>query len=136
MAPDPAEWTVFEELNRRRLEMGLPAFSPAPALFLSAHRHSVDQATAGFFGHTGSDGSDPGARMRAAGYAWANWGEAVARSKPGDYAGAVQSFLDSPPHHEILFTTAFTEAGVGVGYGNGGFPYWTIDVANPRGQTY
>lgn len=132
-AIDPAEAAVFAELNRRRVEIGLPELRPAPALFASAHAHSLDQAVAGFFGHTGSDGSDAGARMRAAGYSWANWGEAVGRSKAGDIGGIVDALFNSPSHHEILFTTAFTEGGAGVAYAQNGAPYWTIDVANPRG---
>jgi uncharacterized protein YkwD len=136
LAADPAEQAIFAEINRRRSELGLPQFTPAPALFAAAHRHSQDQSAAGFFGHTGTDGSDAGARMRAAGYNWANWGEAVARSKPGDIAGVVQALLDSPAHRDILFTTSFTEGGAGVAYSPEGIPYWTIDVANPRGLTY
>lgn len=134
MAIDPAEYAVFAEVNRRRVEIGLPELRPAASLFASARAHSLDQAANCFFGHTGSDGSDPGARMRAAGYNWANWGEAVARSKPGDVAGAVSALFNSPPHYDILFTTAFTEGGAGVAYAGDGVPYWTIDVANPRGR--
>ncbi len=133
LAIDPAEYAVFAEVNRRRVELGLPELRPAASLFASAHAHSVDQAVAGFFGHTGSDGSDAGARMRAAGYNWANWGEAVGRSQGGDIGGIVDAFFNSPSHHEILFTTAFTEGGAGVAYAQNGAPYWTIDVANPRG---
>jgi uncharacterized protein YkwD len=132
LSVDPAEQAAFDELNRRRSELGLAALRPVATLFASAHIHSQDMAAARFFGHTGTDGSDAGARMRAAGYNWANWGEAVARSKPGDIGGVVQALLGSPPHREILFSGAFTDGGVGVSYSPEGVPYWTFDVANPR----
>ncbi|NLX42506.1 MAG: hypothetical protein GXY79_03405 [Chloroflexi bacterium] len=128
-----AEAMAFlDEVNRRRGELGLAPLRPAQALFVSAQRHSDDQAQLNFFSHQGSDGSDPGQRMAAAGYSWANWGEAVGRSAPHDHVGVVQALWDSPPHHAILFTAAFTEAGTGVAYPPDGVPYWTIDLANPR----
>lgn len=133
LAIDPAEYEVFAEVNRRRVELGLPELRPAASLFASARVHSLDQAANCFFSHTGSDGSDAGARMRAAGYNWANWGEALGRSNPGDAAGVVTALFNSPPHYEILFTTAFTEGGAGVAYSGDGIRYWSIDVANPRG---
>jgi len=129
---DPAEQALFDAINGIRSSQGLSPLRASAALFASARHHSQDMAAGSFFGHDGTDGSDAGARMHAAGYAWANWGETVSRSRAGDIGGAAQALFDSAPHREILFTSTFVDGGVGVAYSPEGVPYWTVDVANPR----
>lgn len=55
-------------LNHQRAAAGLAPLSRSRPLDRAAAAHAQDQAQGGFFGHTGSDGSNAHARIRLAGY--------------------------------------------------------------------
>jgi uncharacterized protein YkwD len=136
----PAAWVALEdatltEINRRRslgASCGGETFGPAGPLAMQAQLrqaarcHSMDMGENDFFSHTGSDGSDPGARIRRAGYAPRTWGENIAAGY-STVADVVQGWMDSPGHCRNIMNGSFNETG--VGYGN--FPgttyrhYWT-----------
>src|SRR5262249_29681030 len=65
---DQWEAGVVELVNRERSSRRLPILSRAPELDLAALRHSLDMATHGFTGHTGSDGSSFSDRITASGF--------------------------------------------------------------------
>lgn len=92
-APTVAEQVFLERLNDARanpsaygasLGLDLSRAAPAPPLAFdprlidAARGHSKDMSDRGYFSHTGSDGSTPGQRARAAGFAWTGWAESIA----------------------------------------------------------
>lgn len=136
----PAAWVMLEdstlaEINRRRAmgaNCGGTDYPPAGPLTMQAQLrqaarcHSADMGENNFFSHTGSDGSDPGARIRRAGYAPRTWGENIAAGY-STVTDVVQGWMDSPGHCRNIMNDSFNETG--VGYGN--YPgtmyrhYWT-----------
>ncbi|BCL26682.1 hypothetical protein GCM10017557_15410 [Streptomyces aurantiacus] len=125
-AADPAA-AVAAELNGHRTEAGCHRVRLRAALTRAAQTHSADMARHERLGHTGTDGSSPQDRMRAAGYRPTRSGEVVVAGT--DTAGAaVEAWMDSPPHRDIILTCRYTDAGIGVADGPGG-PWWTLDLA-------
>ncbi|GAA2324459.1 CAP domain-containing protein [Streptomyces kunmingensis] len=121
---------VVADVNERRAEAGCRPVRLRSSLNRAARAHSADMARSGRLEHTGSDGSDPLQRMRAAGYRPAYAGEAIADG--ADTASAVVTlWMDSPSHRDLILTCRFTHAGVGMADGSGG-PWWTLDLAAKR----
>jgi hypothetical protein len=109
-----------------------------PRLIQSARDHSQDMNVNNYFGHTGSDGSDPGQRMSAAGFPWSSWAESIAAgfSTPESaLAGLIQDngVPDLGHRRQLLsidsFYQPFQEVGVGIiQNGSGAYHnYYTID---------
>ncbi|HET9644516.1 MAG TPA: CAP domain-containing protein [Burkholderiaceae bacterium] len=109
------------------------SFGPAPALawnnalIASSTRHSTDMATNNFFSHTGSDGSDPGQRMLAAGYNWSTWGENIAAGYPS-VASVVDAWMASPGHCANIMNANFKDIGLACVKGGSYGMYWTMDL--------
>jgi uncharacterized protein YkwD len=116
------------------------SFGPAAALgwdtrlTTAAAVHSQDMQAHNYFDHTGSDGSTPGDRVTAAGYAWQTTGENIAAG----YSSAetvVDAWIGSPGHCANLLNPQFTQVGVACVAGDGGNTYrnyWTMELARPR----
>ena len=115
-------------------------FAPAPALawntalITAATSHALDMARNDLASHTGSDGSDGGQRMSAAGYAWSTWGENI-----GWGFGSVQAMVDwwmaSPVHCANIMKPQFKDVGMACVKGTSTdtwSTYWTMDLAAPR----
>jgi hypothetical protein len=95
-----------------------------PLLILSARNHSQWMLDNDQFSHTGVDNSDPGQRMKTAGYPFAGswaWGENIGwRGTAGnpDLASFTSfihdSLVRSPGHRENLMSPDFDELGVGI----------------------
>jgi uncharacterized protein YkwD len=115
-------------------------FGPAAALgwdtrlTTAAAVHSQDMSSQNFFDHTGSNGSTPGQRVTAAGYAWQTTGENIAAG----YASAeavVDAWIGSPGHCANLLNPQFTQVGVACVPGGSSSTYssyWTMELARPR----
>ena len=115
-------------------------FAPAaalrwqPALAQAALRHSDDMQSANFFSHTGSDGSNAGQRITAAGYAWRSWAENIAAGQPS-VASVMSGWMGSPGHCANLMNPGLRDIGVACvkgGAGNSFTTYWTMELATPR----
>jgi uncharacterized protein YkwD len=115
-----AEQRVLELVNKARAEgrrCGRRRFGPAAPLTLSkalsraAAAQAADMAANGFMGHSGSDGSSAGERVRRAGYRWRSVGENVAAGHP-DADAVVQGWLESPGHCTNIMGAQFDEMGV------------------------
>ena len=111
-----------------------PAFTWNGALANAAARHSGDMALNNFFSHTGSDGSNAGARIAAAGYSYASWAENIAAGT-SSATGAFDLWRDSTSGHcEAMMSTRWTQIGAsclarpGTTYRY----YWTLDFGLPR----
>ena len=77
-----------------------------PQLNDAADSHSQWMLNSGKFSHTGADGSDPGARMKAAGYSFAGswaWGENIVWYGT---TGTLNVATAAAQHHDILFKSA------------------------------
>ena len=79
-APPPASTSndAIALTNQERANAGLAPLSANGALNSAAAVHSADQAARNQMTHTGSNGSNAGDRIRAAGYSPGTWGENVA----------------------------------------------------------
>jgi uncharacterized protein YkwD len=107
-------------LNRERAKHGLPALRRNAVLEATAQRYSEDMDRLHFFAHEAPNGSDPGERMRAAGYPVSTslvgenlyWG-AAQHAPP---ARAMRGWMESPGHRANVLRPQFTEVGVGVTY--------------------
>jgi len=80
------------------------------SLETAAQRHSTDMAVNNFFRHTGSDGTNAGQRISAAGYPWHAWGENIAAGY-ATVESVVTGWLDSPGHCGNIMNPTVTEMG-------------------------
>lgn len=88
-----------------------PALSWKASLAQGAARHSQDMVDKSFFSHTGSDGSNAGQRISAAGYSWSRWGENIAYGYTSS-AAVVDGWMKSEGHCRNIMNAAFTEMGL------------------------
>ncbi|MSU21697.1 MAG: hypothetical protein EXS30_09915 [Pedosphaera sp.] len=103
-----------------------PPLSMNPALTEAARAHSRDMVATGLYGHTGTNGSTPGDRIKAAGYAWSNYGENVFEGAESPEHGHATFEVDwgknpdtggiqSPPGHRLtIHSSKYNEVGVGL----------------------
>ncbi len=117
------EAAILREVNRVRVARGLNSLSPSPSLHSAATGHSRAMLELGFFGHESADGTAFSDRIRRhyASRGWRMWsvGEALLATHAGetmDPVAIVQAWLDSPPHREIVLSSAWRDSGIGVLY--------------------
>lgn len=109
------EGQVLYQINQARANAGVEAVKSNSALASAARRHSKDMAQHNFFSHTGSDGSTPFVRIKAAGYSYRVAGEII-YAGPGKYNNAysaVSRWLGSDAHRKILLDPKYSEVGIG-----------------------
>ncbi|MFI1198192.1 CAP domain-containing protein [Streptomyces sp. NPDC020883] len=119
---------VVELVNKERGKAGCAPLTVNAKLTKAAQAHSQDMADHRRMSHTGSDGSDPGARMKSAGYNWTTYGENVAYG----YAtpeSAMVGWMSSPGHRRNILDCSFKEIGVGLAQPG---DYWTQDFATAQ----
>ena len=87
----------------------------------AAYRHSADMKAKNYFSHTAPDGSNPGTRIKAAGYDWKAYGENIAHNYPDEHA-VVEGWLKSVNHCKTIMGAYFKEMGAGRAGA-----YWTQD---------
>jgi uncharacterized protein YkwD len=130
--PSDLESRLVGLINQERARQALSPLSLDERLREAARCHSQDMATSDFFSHTGSDGSTPADRMRAAGYPLGR-GDEVLAANSGDPAVVLTAWMGSLPHRATLMDSEFVHIGVGYAfhsdatYGH----YWTVNVALP-----
>jgi uncharacterized protein YkwD len=92
-----------------------------------------DLAAHSVLSHSGSDGSDPGARATRSGYRWRVVGENVA-SGPQTAEEAVAGWLASPDHCENIMDPRYREMGIAfaVNPRSSGVIYWSQVFGLPR----
>jgi uncharacterized protein YkwD len=113
--------------NAERHDAGCSALRLDTRLRTAARRHSAEMARFGYFSHTGQNGSDPGRRMRDAGYPTSGgWAENIARGYP-DPASVMDGWMNSPGHRANILNCSLRALGVGVVRSQGGRVYWTQD---------
>ncbi|MEV6400057.1 sigma-70 family RNA polymerase sigma factor [Streptomyces sp. NPDC051907] len=139
-APDPAPapnpgnsgfaQEVTQLVNAERAKQGCGPVSGNSQLDTAAQRHSADMAARDYFDHTSPDGTDPGDRIKAAGYQWSTYGENIARGQQSP-ASVMEGWMNSPGHRANILNCDFKEIGVGKHDASGG-PWWT-QVFGARG---
>jgi len=126
---------ILDLINEKRIAHGCNTVSGDDQLRAAAERHAVDiRDHPQHFGspgtnpplsdiHRGTDGTDGGARIAAAGYSpLLEWGEIIywAPGAPGNTPQAtVEWWMNSPDHRSQIETCSYKQAGVGVLYPNG-----------------
>ncbi|MFD4789479.1 CAP domain-containing protein [Streptomyces sp. NPDC058459] len=119
---------VVELVNAERTKAGCSPVQLNSTLSKAAQDHSADMAAHNTMSHTGSDGSDPGSRITAAGYRWSAYGENVAYgySTPEQ---VMAGWMNSTGHRENILNCSFKEIGVGLAQPGS---YWTQDFGTAR----
>ncbi len=93
-------------------------------LATASYDHSLDMNNNDFFSHTGSNGSNTGQRLSAAGYPWRSYGENIAAGYQNEQA-VVDGWLRSEGHCRNIMNAGVKEMGVGRGG-----TYWTQVLAS------
>jgi uncharacterized protein YkwD len=116
------EAAVIREVNRVRVAEGLRPLQASPSLRTAARGHSRAMLEHGFFAHESLDGTAFSERIRRhySNRGWMKWsvGEALLAGT-GDTLeprAIVATWLDSPPHREILMSPTWRETGIGALY--------------------
>jgi uncharacterized protein YkwD len=116
-------------INAARREANIPELTVNAQLISAAQGHSQDMACNNFLSHTGSDGSDMGHRLLAAGYAWSGFLEIIAIGTPQD---AMRQWRNDAGHWDAVLSSGVTEIGIGYAYyaqsDFGG--YFTVDMGS------
>lgn len=107
LLPDNA---VGQALNRERAAAGLAPLTRSALLSQAAERLSRDMEANGFFGHTGSDGSDNTTRIRDTGYGGCFFAENLTQGSD-TATGAMARWMDSAPHRANALDKRATEYG-------------------------
>ncbi len=98
--------------------------------------HSMDMASHGEAGHTGSDGSTADERLTREGYHWGSVGENVAVGYPSADE-VVRAWLSSKGHCMNIMNPGFNEIGSawawGIYRGGSSARYWTLVLGAVRG---
>lgn len=126
------EQRILELTNAERARAGCPAMRLNDDLNEAAAGHSADMAHQNFFGHGGSDGSDPAERAQSAGFQGDYIGENIAAG--GENADQTfRQWMEAAPHRDNILDCAFTDLGVG----HAATPhslyhhYWTQELGRP-----
>ncbi|TNF23310.1 MAG: CAP domain-containing protein [Rhodobacteraceae bacterium] len=111
------EEAALDPVNRFRRRQGRQALRWSPVLAAVAQAHAEDMARNGFFSHSGSDGSDVGARVSRAGYRWCAVAENIARGQRS-LAAVLEGWKGSSGHRRNMLSRRMSEIGVARGPGN------------------
>jgi uncharacterized protein YkwD len=115
------ERAVGRELNRVRFAHGLRQLRFGDGLRSAAAQHSRSMLESGYFEHESADGSSFDARLRRfySDRGWQSWavGETLLSSSVEISAREiVATWLDSPPHRNVILSDLYRDGGVGVFY--------------------
>ena len=108
---------LVNETRRTQRRCGMRSYNPVPPLELNtqlnraAETHARGMARHQKLQHEGFDGSTPGERATAAGYAWRAIAENIAAG-PTTASEVVQMWLDSPGHCANIMSPSYTELGL------------------------
>lgn len=108
---------ALDWVNRFRRRNGRRALRWSPVLAAVAQGHADDMARAGFFSHSGSDGSDIGVRVKRAGYRWCAVAENIARGHRS-LDEVLEGWRASRGHRRNMLNRHVTELGVARGPGD------------------
>lgn len=126
------EQYMLELINADRAKSGAQPLASDGDLNESAENHSAWMISTDTFSHTGASGSDPGARIKAAGYSPSGWAENIAWMSTRSPAGLQNeveqlhsNLMNSSGHRANLLNDSYREIGVGLEVGQ----YRTYEAA-------
>jgi uncharacterized protein YkwD len=122
-----AQFDLVELVNAERARRGLNPVAWHDRVAVAAQRHAADMAAMRKMQHVGSDGSDTGDRLHAAGFDFVSYAENVAAGFT-DPKTLVAAWMGSDQHRRNILGP-YTVAGVGVAAAVDGTLYWTLDLA-------
>jgi len=118
---------VLALTNVERAKAGCAALKLNANLRTAARNHSSDMARNNYFSHTGLNGSDPGTRMKKAGYDTSRgWAENIAAGYRTP-AAVMQGWMNSAGHRANILNCGLKTLGVGAARVGSGQIYWTQD---------
>jgi uncharacterized protein YkwD len=118
---------VLRLTNLQRVSHGCAALRADTKLRTAARDHSADMASRQELTHTGADGSDPGTRMKQAGYNTdGGWAENVAEGYPTPEA-VMTGWMSSEGHRDNILNCSLKAIGVGAARASNSQLYWTQD---------
>jgi len=111
------ESRVLVDLNRVRVEHGLPPLRASAKLAAAATQHTHEMARVGYFSHDSANGAAFWRRIerfyRSRGYRSWSVGENLLWSSPDvDAAGAIKMWMASPEHRANLLNRGWREIGL------------------------
>ncbi|NNM33675.1 MAG: CAP domain-containing protein [Gemmatimonadetes bacterium] len=126
---------VLQLVNDIRIDHGVEPLQLDLRLAVSAQTHSEDMTANNFMSHTGSDGSNPGERMTAAGYPWNGWSENVAAGQPTPES-VVNAWMNSSGHRANILRTSSEHVGIGYDHESGTTygHYWTMNFGSSESE--
>lgn len=124
------EQYMLELVNAERAKVGAQPLAFDSSLNTASENHSSWMISTDTFSHTGSGGSNPGARMTAAGYSFSgswSWGENIAWASTRAPAGLQDEVLllhnnlmNSSGHRANILNDGYREIGIGFEVGQYG----------------
>lgn len=119
---------VAAGLNAHRQANSLAPVTFNRVLAQAAATHACDMGRNRFFTHRGSDGTDPQARARRAGYRDCLIAENLAWGFPQP-ARIIDGWMASPGHRQNMMHGRIKEFGIGIANGDNG-PIWVLVLAS------
>ncbi|MDP2599442.1 MAG: CAP domain-containing protein [Deltaproteobacteria bacterium] len=118
----PAEYKMFENLNRDRVKKNIRPVAVDCDLVKAARGHSADMARFGFFNHTNREGKSPHERIKAKTSRFRCTAENIARGGTGPHtytwsnvdSKAQTGLFKSPGHRKNILNPDMTHVGIGI----------------------
>ncbi len=127
--------TLLQLSNAARLAAQCEVeLKPEPRLTQTAQAHAEDMARNSRIDHVGSDGATYTDRLDRAGYTYTRRGENIAAGFTTS-AEVFAIWMDEPedgPHRVNILNCAYQHAGIGLALRADGYPYWVLDLAEPK----
>jgi hypothetical protein len=115
-AQDDVSW-LLAQINNLRAGLGLPPYTLNAQLSAAATQQSQYLAQTCNIAHVWPDGSSPGSRAAAQGYAGDHVIENIYAGSIATAADAWNFWTTSPVHYSGLVNTLVTEIGIGIAHG-------------------
>jgi uncharacterized protein YkwD len=123
-----AEHSVLTLTNRRRAAAGLVALRWDERLAGLARERAAYMAQTGEFSHTESNGTTVFDMIASSNITWYGAGEIIAWNTAAalDYSAAfaVQGWMGSPSHRDIVMSKGYNYVGFGLAIASSGVRYW------------
>lgn len=103
-----ADSAALKALNDYRQSQGRSPLTYSTELESAAQAHAADMARAGFFDHTGSDGSDVATRVSRQGYGWCVVAENIAKGQQS-LSEVMRAWAGSEGHNRNMLSREVTE---------------------------
>lgn len=137
LAVDAEEQAFIGLLNEYRARNNAPALAVSPALNRAATWMAYDLAKRPGLAHNDSLGRSPWQRMPDCGYSVPGGENLAAGTNRSSAQWALDAWIASPSHREVMITREFTTIGIARVYVEGsryGW-YWVADFGYPGGDT-